>query len=375
MKKSIKLIVITALIAALALFAFAACGGNGGNGGNTDDAGKITVTLDANCTDVTFSQTVKVTPSEAYGELPAIIETRTGYTFAGWSTKKDGSKLVTADAKVAETKGDHTLYAVWKGEQYNLTFDLQGGKIGDADTVPAAKITFGNIYGAMAIPNNPEKTGYKFVGWYLNAEGTGDKIDATSKVTTTGDRTLYAKWRESYKNYTFDEADMIEDWSQRNDTHFSFSIADVNGDKKLKVVNDGLSQDNAWLVLQRNLKAGQTVKFDVTVTGANDPGNVRYDFFCYGSTSAGDPMTSGNLGEAGNIGWYWGQGLRSTEKTAEWNNGVFTVTVNIKEDCFGVSINMVFGRTGSGSDVKDAELWKNTVFYIDNVVITDAPSV
>lgn len=48
--------------------------------------------------------------------------------------------------------------------------------------------------------------------------------------------------------------------------------------------------------------------------------------------------------------------------------------MNIKEDCFGVSINLLFGRTDNSkaNNIADAEIWTKTTFYIDNVVIHDA---
>lgn len=366
MKKMSKLFVSCLLLVVLALSVFAGCGTK------KEDENKITVTFDANCTEITFTQTKKVKPGEAYGELPTITDARTGYTFDGWSAKKDGSgKAVTAETVVAETKGDHTLYARWKGNQYDLTFDLQGGKIGEETTVAAAKVTYGSMYGAMAIPNNPEKEGFKFVGWYLDAEGTGEKITMSTKVATAANHTLYAKWKEKTTNYTFDGPEMLEDWSKRNETNFNFEIANVDGNNMLKVTHNGTDKDNAWLVLWYNLKAGQTVTFDVKVVCTVDT-SARFGFFLYGATAAGDPKTSGNLGEAGNGGWYWGQGYYSDESPEAWNNGTFSYTMNIKEDCYGVSMNMCFGRIGDSGNLDNANIWTNTVFYIDNVVIHDA---
>ncbi len=368
MKKFSKLVVSSVLLLVLLLSVLAGCGGN------NSETNKITVTFDANCAEITFDETKKVTLGETYGELPVISQTREGYTFDGWSAKKDGSgKAITSETVISETKGDHTLYAKWKGNQYDLSFDLQGGAISGNTEVDAVKVTFGNMYGALAIPDNPERDGFKFVGWYLNAEGTGDKITMSSKVATAANHTLYAKWKEQFKNYTFDDPEMIEDFDKRNETNFEYEIVDGDGDKKLKITNNGTGNDNAWLVLWHNLKAGQTVTFDVKVVCESDV-TARYGLFLYGSTAAGDPKTGGALGEEGNPGWYWGQGVYSDENVSLWNNGSFTYTMNIKEDCFGVSINLLFGRTDNSkaNNIADAEIWTKTTFYIDNVVIHDA---
>lgn len=352
MKKTFKLLVSSLLLLVFSLAVFAGCG--------QSEDGKITVTFDANCTEITFDQTKKVSSGEAYGELPVITDIRLGYTFDGWSLKKDGTgKAVTAETIVSETSGNHTLYAKWKGNEYELSFDLQGGTINEQTTITSVKVTYGNMYGGMAIPNNPAKEGFKFIGWYLNAEGTGDAVTMSSKVTTAANHTLYAKWKEKYTNYTFDEPEMLDDWSVRND-NINIEVVDIDGDKKLKATNPDDSKKDWWVVLFTDLKAGQSVDIEVKFDG--ELNGEKAGFYCYGATAAGDPKTSGNLGEAGNPDWYWGQGFYSDHEG--WNGGSFTLHVNIKEDCYGVSICLTFGETVS--------VWKNTAFYIDNVKINPA---
>ena len=52
--------------------------------------------------------------------------TKTGYTFAGWSSFAGGVKVVNYTIKQGST-GDKTLIANWTVNQYTLTFDTQGG--------------------------------------------------------------------------------------------------------------------------------------------------------------------------------------------------------------------------------------------------------
>lgn len=118
---------------------------------------------------------------------------RRGYTFGGWYT--DGSnfaentKFKTGD-KMPE--GDVTYYAKWTAIQYTITYNLDGGTNVSGNpaqyTVETGKITL------VA----PTKTGYRFDGWYSDAERTNRVTEIAAD--STGAVTLYAKW--TIKQYT-----------------------------------------------------------------------------------------------------------------------------------------------------------------------------
>ena len=67
-----------------------------------------------------------VTFDSVYGDLPTA--TREGHTFDGWYTEKCGGTPVTANTKMA-TPNDHTLYAQWVINSYNITFISDGQAI------------------------------------------------------------------------------------------------------------------------------------------------------------------------------------------------------------------------------------------------------
>ena len=67
--------------------------------------------------------------------------------------------------------------------EYTVTFDSQGGS-----QVPSQDITVGE---PVSQPDDPTRTGYRFLGWYTAATG-GAHWDFTQPVT--GDQTLYAQW-------------------------------------------------------------------------------------------------------------------------------------------------------------------------------------
>ena len=82
--------------------------------------------------------------------------TKTGYTFAGWSSFAGGVKVVNYTIKQGST-GDKTLIANWTVNQYTLTFDTQGGSEISAITQ--------DYDTAITAPADPTKADYEFKGW------------------------------------------------------------------------------------------------------------------------------------------------------------------------------------------------------------------
>ena len=82
-----------------------------------------TYTLTYNANSGTVSPASKpVTYDAEYGTLPT--PNRTGYTFTGWYTAKEGGTLVERST-IVKTAGNHTIYARWIGTDYKLTLDAE----------------------------------------------------------------------------------------------------------------------------------------------------------------------------------------------------------------------------------------------------------
>lgn len=157
----------------------------------------------------------------AYGEsygLPTSTLRRTGYAFAGWNTKADGSGTAYADGGkfvLSTPKGSQggsagegdtttiTLFAQWKSisdglqvqstpVSYKITYQLRGGK--NSAKNPA---TYTSSTGTITLAN-PTRTGYSFVGWYKDSACT-KKVTSIPKGSK-GNKTFYAKWKaKTYK--------------------------------------------------------------------------------------------------------------------------------------------------------------------------------
>lgn len=123
-----------------------------------------------------------------------------GYTFAGWNTQPDGKETFyeeNAYVKNLTKKADEvvTLYAQWKAAQYQITYNLNGGK-NNKKNPKTYKITSKTIK-----LSNPSKKGYVFKGWYCDKKCT--KKVTSIKKGSTGKVTLYAKWAKEKYTITY----------------------------------------------------------------------------------------------------------------------------------------------------------------------------
>lgn len=159
---------------------------------------------------LTYLDTVEYGSSIAPRTADYFGLTRTGHTFKNWiifymleggggATDGNGAELTAGKSYSATTYTDaykkHTassgdvmcyLSAQWTANTYTVTFNANGGSV----TPTSTSITYGSTYGNLPTPT---KTGYVFTGWYT-AQSGGDLVTSSTKVTTTGNRTLWARW-------------------------------------------------------------------------------------------------------------------------------------------------------------------------------------
>ena len=137
------------------------------------------VTFNSNYgTNATSSQEFRCGETKA---LAANSFSRTGYTFAGWSTTSNGSVVYTDGQSVTNlTSNGNTvpLYAKWTPTEYTITYNgLEGATHSNPKkyTIESETITF-------TAPS--ERVGYNFTGWNPASIAKG----------STGDKTITAQW-------------------------------------------------------------------------------------------------------------------------------------------------------------------------------------
>jgi len=142
--------------------------------------------------------------SATLGTLPTEI-TKDGYAFKGWSLN-GSTPAVTAETLVSAVAGSEasgstiTLKAIWTANKLTITYNLNGGKIGEATTKDNVEVEYAND-AALTATELPDATqeGYTFGGWFTNPNDVQTKVDTTYNVKAAianGNATLAltAKW-------------------------------------------------------------------------------------------------------------------------------------------------------------------------------------
>ncbi|MBQ2718309.1 MAG: InlB B-repeat-containing protein [Clostridia bacterium] len=120
--------------------------------------------------------------------ISSVIPTRSKYTFTGW---KYGNNTYQPGGTFTMPASDVTFVAQWNANNYTITFNAQDGTMSNGkETMEVASDD-----GMVDRPENPERTGYTFMGWYKTTDKSTyrDEFDFDlDKVSE--DITLYALW-------------------------------------------------------------------------------------------------------------------------------------------------------------------------------------
>lgn len=156
-----------------------------------------THTFNANGGGTVSPATITKAYNTALGILPTV--SRTGYTFVGWfdTSAASGGTQATTSTKITGTK---TWYARWSINSYTFTFDKNGGNTPSSTTITKEYNTaVGTLPTCTRNANNTYK--YAFAGWFdTSASSGGTQLTTATKVTSN--KTWYARWTSTYKNYT-----------------------------------------------------------------------------------------------------------------------------------------------------------------------------
>ena len=161
-------------------------------------ANAASITYDGNTGTGTTAKTTGVTDQSV--KVAANAFTKTGYTFTGWNTKKDGSgSAYAAGTTLKLPAGGLALYAQWKANAATITYD---GNKGTGTVAATNGVTDQNVKVAA---NAFTRTGYTFTGWNTRADGTGTAYAANADLKLpAGGLTLFAQWKANAASITYD---------------------------------------------------------------------------------------------------------------------------------------------------------------------------
>ena len=124
---------------------------------------------------------------------------KTGYSFHGWNTQKDGSGTAYALDQTFYATSSLVLYAQWIENDYTVTFDAEGGSV-----TPQSQVKqFGSSYGKASDGTTgdvlpiPVRDGFTFAGWWTGVNGTGNQVLDSTSVNRAEDHILFARWTEN----------------------------------------------------------------------------------------------------------------------------------------------------------------------------------
>lgn len=128
--------------------------------------------------------------------IPDEIPYRDGYKFLGWTTDTNYNYIDKVPGDEIEIIGDCYLYAVWESTSASFTvyYNANGGiNAPQAQTVNSDEVGY--------VPSEePVRTGYNFIGWCTQSDGTGVWYYSGNMLRTQvdmEDMVLYAIWSKN----------------------------------------------------------------------------------------------------------------------------------------------------------------------------------
>lgn len=134
----------------------------------------------------------------SYLVLSDKIPERTGFTFTGWNTERDGAGTTYLPGSVYTPNKTVVLYAQWKTTEYTIRYNVCGGT--------GAPGTQTKEYGKDVTLSStiPQKDGYVFKGWNTAYDYKGTDYASGGKYSAEKSVTMYAEWVGEKVNVNLD---------------------------------------------------------------------------------------------------------------------------------------------------------------------------
>ena len=230
------------------------------NDGKCDDCGEIlglTVNWNSSANGGTiggFSGKSTKIKNGSIAKAPDITPVKEGCEFAGWFTEISGGEPYDTIPITAET----TFYAQFEPATYDITWDTQNSQM----------LSTSQVYGEVLIfPDEPERDGYTFAGWYTEAVG-GELIEEGIIYSTAGNSVYYAHWDENPDVFSVTVPAMLVLTMSEQGKVYSAENAKIinNSTDAVKVKSVSLSAENGWSIVPFSNNMS-TEKVDANVIG------------------------------------------------------------------------------------------------------------
>ena len=268
--------------------------------------------------------------------------TKKGYTFAGWTTKSDGTDdgynwtgwsgtWNYVDGQYGIANKTLKLYARWTPKSYTISYNSNGG----TGTMTSDTVSTG---GKATIKSNTfAKTGYKFVGWTTKSDGTDDGYGWNPGWSGT--------W--NYDNGQYGIANDKLVLYARWDNHFTVTYND-NGGSGCSSYSKTVTYGSTYGNLCTPTRSGYIFAGWYSSNYANAPWTYYYDKYKSNSTVS-------SIGRNDKVGLYNNYLTNSTRKFSEFTSSD-TYSVNGNQKLVAGWLKFNYKRTknsDSGSKCRD----------------------
>ena len=232
--------------------------------------------------------------------------TRTGHTFAGWNTEKNGTGTSYSDSAsvsnlTTTNNATVTLYAQWQVNNLKANLNYMGGIVESSSL--SQKYNKDGTY--LSLPS-PTRTGYTFKGWNTASDGSGSyyksstnfndlsQVEAGHCVATPNagsiEFTLYAIWEanEYSVNVNIYNPNGVEEYT--SNINGTFTLKDDEGNVITGLYNEPsdnyITFDKSWQIYDIVAGTGRKLKASSPVTCGSgltmSESNGVYTFTCTG---------------------------------------------------------------------------------------------
>lgn len=213
--------------------------------------------------------------------LSSATPTRTGYTFAGWNTKSDGTGTNYAKGGSFTANANTTLYAKWTLNSWTVSYNANGG----SGSVSSQTKYYGQ---ALTLASSGfTKTYYTLDGWATSASG-GIAYALGASYTGNGALALYAHWAVNAP-----DAPTSVSASRSSDSQASVSWTRATGADTTydRIYVERSTDGNAWTEL--GYVAGTATSYTDSTIDANH--SYKYRVRAWNSTAYSSYGESGTI--------------------------------------------------------------------------------
>ncbi len=309
------------------------------------------------------------TLTDPYLVEPSVIPIKEFYTFTGWYEDEALTTLYDFNSVLT---GDLTLYAGWSANEYDISFEANGGTVVEDVSFEYQEVTYA--------PTPPTKEFYTFTGWYTDESLTTPYVWDTEMPAN--DFTLYAGWTLTQYTISF-ETDGGSDISSYDITYeYSYNKELIGSGIDLLRQNETIDfdQDGDLDIIAK----GQYVYWFENIDGKfishklNVDGNLRYiDIF---DVDQDGYLDIAAIKDYNTVVWYENDGsFNFTSHILETGSSIFADIVCGDIDGNGAT-DIIVTNTTEGSITKylndgnqnfTSEIIKSNLDYPDHLAIGD----